>query len=620
MHADKTYNVLMKIHIIDRVGLMSMGLFSICYILFSSPFAELHIQPPFWDFPVFVGEILLFMCLLLFVVRCKLSPLKLDRWHYALIAYFSFVAVKGLLGYIGWGPMGLRDAALFYYFMFAVLGYYFYRKNFFAGNKLFVLVPFFIIVFIKVVSDSYLIYWSLSGVLLTAAFILAYSDKKNRYLLWALFFLAIPYTRIFLTSRMMLVSNAVTVFYLILALFSVLRFNRMAKFFAGILCVFLFVFGIRMFSDPVRARTIVSFDKIATTFHEYDKIIQPKISDFKMEEVKKLELYQPEGKFPDYDFKLKPPVAQVAHEQPESLALDQERPAPQQEQAAAVAVGTASVLTDRGIFSQPVQQRAEFIEPSQGNLASQQEQAVPVPGGQAPRSGTAVVPVKRNLRSQAVQEQAGVVELNQKSLGMVDQVLQPGPTSILTEQGGPSSQQEIMGSVAVEQQPAPRPYHFDTGMNNAVFRLLIWRDMLVELAHKKPLLGFHFGKPLRSVSLEILGWGWSNWGGQGWMPAHNSYLNIIYRAGIVGVLFLLTVFVVLFNMIREFIKSRSVIGILFCGVLINWFVAANFLLILELPYTAIPIWSLYGITLAYCYKKEASEYELAKQKSSGHRG
>lgn len=617
MRADKRCNVLKKIYIIDRVGLMSMGLFSICYILFSSPFAELHIQLPFLDFPVFVGEILLFMCLVLFAVRCNLSPLKLNKWHYILIAYFLFIVVKGLLGYIVWGPMGLRDAALFYYFMFAVLGYYFYRKNFFAGKKFFVLVPFFIIAFIKVVSGSYLIYWSLSGVLLTAAFILAYSDKQNRYLLWALFFFAIPYTRLFLTSRMMLVSNAVTVFYLILALFFVLRFNRMTKFFAGILCVFLFAFGIRAFSDPVRARTIVSFDKIAMTFHEYDKIIQSKISDFKMEEVKKLELYQPEGKLSDYDLVLKPPVLQVVQEQTE---LAQGAPAPQQEQAAAVTVGTASVLADRGILSQLVQQHAEFIEPSQGKPASQQEQAVSVPGGQALRSGTTVVPAKKNLRSQAVQEQMGVVELDQKSPGMVDQTLQPGPTSILTEQGGPSSQQEIIGSVAVEQQPAPRPYHFDTGMNNAVFRLLIWRDMLVELAHKKPLLGFYFGKPLRSVSLEILGWGWSNWGGQGWMPAHNSYLNIIYRAGIIGVLFLLTVFVVLFNMIREFIKSRSVIGILLCGVFINWFVAANFLLILELPYTAIPIWSLYGITLAYCYKKEASEYELAKPKSSGHRG
>ena len=143
--------------------------------------------------------------------------------------------------------------------------------------------------------------------------------------------------------------------------------------------------------------------------------------------------------------------------------------------------------------------------------------------------------------------------------------------------------------------------------------------MIRELAQKKPILGFDFGKPFRSVSLEILNWGTVDWQRDGWIAPHNSYLHILYRAGVIGVVFIFAIFFGLFRMVGRFIQLKSIIGVLLCGIIIDWFVAANFLLILELPYTAIPIWSLYGITLAYCYKKEASEYELAKQKSSGHR-
>ena len=38
------------------------------------------------------------------------------------------------------------------------------------------------------------------------------------------------------------------------------------------------------------------------------------------------------------------------------------------------------------------------------------------------------------------------------------------------------------------------------------------------------------------------------------------------------------------------------------AVIVNWLVAANFLTILELPYTAIPIWSVFGVVYAF-YKR-----------------
>ena len=104
---------------------------------------------------------------------------------------------------------------------------------------------------------------------------------------------------------------------------------------------------------------------------------------------------------------------------------------------------------------------------------------------------------------------------------------------------------------------------------------------------------------MRSTSLEALRWGESEWSRDGWVGTHNSYLEMIYRAGIVGLLTILVMLGLLFIMIKKAIQYRSLTGVLLCGIIIDWFVAANFLLILELPYTAIPIWTLFGLTYAY---------------------
>lgn len=142
-----------------------------------------------------------------------------------------------------------------------------------------------------------------------------------------------------------------------------------------------------------------------------------------------------------------------------------------------------------------------------------------------------------------------------------------------------------------------RPYQ--VACNNVIFRIFIWRDMMREFVKEKPIFGFSFGKPLRSRSLEILNWGATEWQRDGWIGAHNSWLHIIYRAGIVGLVFIILIFWLLIKMIIFYLKQKSFIGICLSAIAVNWFVAANFLLILELPYTAIPIWSLFGLNYAY---------------------
>jgi hypothetical protein len=134
---------------------------------------------------------------------------------------------------------------------------------------------------------------------------------------------------------------------------------------------------------------------------------------------------------------------------------------------------------------------------------------------------------------------------------------------------------------------------------NMLFRMFIWRDMLNELTQEKPLFGFSFGKPQRSISIEILDQAHGEWTRDGWITPHNVFLHVIYRAGIIGVLLIAGFFIALFSLVKTFIQERAVTGLLLVSILIFWIVVASFLVVLELPYQAIPFWALFGIALAY---------------------
>lgn len=141
-----------------------------------------------------------------------------------------------------------------------------------------------------------------------------------------------------------------------------------------------------------------------------------------------------------------------------------------------------------------------------------------------------------------------------------------------------------------------------TPYGNSLFRIFIWKDVFEQIISKRPIFGFDFGKPFRSRSLEILDYAPSEWSRDGWICIHNSYIDIVYRAGVIGILMIVFILFMLFSVAINSFRNRSLTGILLTGILINWFMAANFLEILEMPYTAIPLWSLFGLTFTYLFK------------------
>ncbi len=150
---------------------------------------------------------------------------------------------------------------------------------------------------------------------------------------------------------------------------------------------------------------------------------------------------------------------------------------------------------------------------------------------------------------------------------------------------------------------------YSAKVNNAIFRIFIWQDMWDDLRSSWPIFGFDFGKPLRSKRIEVLNWAKGEWSRDGWIAAHNSYFNIIYRMGMIGLALIVIYWMFFFNMCRVFIVARYWEGIALLSVILGWSIAANFLLIWELPYTAVPFWVLFGFTKALADRTLAAQHK-----------
>jgi len=473
----------------DLISFMSIGLFSLGYSIYFSNFAEMHIQFSFLDFPIFVGEMLVFLCFCLFIKKnnCPLKSLKTKHW--IVIAYFTFVIIKAVYGYYQFGPLAFRNAALFYYPIFIIFSYSCRRTEFFSSKTI---IFYFSIIILMFASLKFNIYWTFTYLSLGLALVCVQPYKKFKYWMIVVLILVTPYKYLFATSRMMIISNVLCAAFLIVSFCYILRVKRVVKVAVSILGIILVIGGITQISDKNSIKSIVKVGRIFEIFKALDihSKINP-LSEYLMVPRSEPRIYSP-NPFPSP--------------------------------------------------SNPIKQESDI--------------------------GSMVAETSKRL---SLREEKLKIAIEQIYL----------PEEIAAQKEGALSR------------------HLGVAYNNAVFRLFIWRDMLVELGEEKPLLGFDFGKPILPKSFLAMGWAAVQIKQDGWVAAHNSYLHIIYRAGFVGLAAIIFIFVILFQMIKKSIQYRSKAGILLCGCIINWFVAANFLLIFELPYTAVPLWFIFGMSYAY---------------------
>jgi len=709
---------------ISRIGLGLIFTYCLAVSIFFSWFAQLHIQLSFLPFPIFIGEILLLICLVLLVFICQNTAFFSRRVVVLLSLYFSWIIIKGAINYHYDGPLTCRNAALFYYPIFAVFAYCFYRKARIPGKVLMSLVVLAAgIMFFKVMV---LWYWWTYVVL----YVIAVWNTKSvlwRWLGWvflaAIFLLEKEY--IYLGPRAHFVSIFGAVVFLVFYFgFLLVKQRRRGVLSALIIGFFVFTTGFLVFGDYNDIHSILSFKSMVYTYKIFDRSYQNRLKTFVPQKFSSVHLYNPKklndlfvppsttptavsvisklnlspvGSQSAAAVVVKPTPALISSSpvvavtvvskptpipvssQPVTVVEVKSTPIPVSIQPVVV---MATKPTPAPVSSPPVV--AVVVKPTPQPVSSQpvtvvEVKSTPIPVSiqpvvvmatkptPAPVSSPPVVAVVVKPTPQPVSSQpVTVVEVKSTPIPVSIQpvvvmaakptpppassppavvvtvaakptpppVISP-PTVVVAVAAKPTPPPVISPPavvVAVVAKPTPPPVSsspagppsavaaatkyllnnvmtsqiregrlLETDEHNISFRLLIWRDMIREFINDPHawFWGFSFGHPQRSKSLEVLHWAESEWGRDGWICPHNSFLHIIYRGSIFGICFIGLLFYMLGRLIKDFLALNSVEGGLLIGILVYWMILSNFFVVLEFPYHAIVIWTLFGITCAY---------------------
>jgi len=136
--------------------------------------------------------------------------------------------------------------------------------------------------------------------------------------------------------------------------------------------------------------------------------------------------------------------------------------------------------------------------------------------------------------------------------------------------------------------------------NNAKWRIILWKD-IIQKSMKKPILGYGFGMLYNNETLKNMGWEYG--ADVGFLDPHNSYLSILYRTGIVGLLIFLLFIVSFFIKMIKFLRSCqdlaiSAYMISVLSTIIFILVISFFMVVLEGPFLGIFLWVFIGLALS----------------------
>lgn len=259
---------------IDVMASVVLFVLLVLYSAFTSNFSELSILIPGLSFPIFIGEIALGFLLCLAALKCYLLRFPLSRGGKFVIAITAFILLKALYGYQHWNALAFRNAAMFYYFLYAVLAYFFYCPVRFDRDSFKILCWLFFIFLVTFWvrfgcegAFAYFLYGYLMWIIIT---ILQF--KKNavlKLLLAAVTIFLFPVSVLFNETRGLLVAVVVALLFLFGILSFILSPNKMKRtlFILPALFILVVVAFSFMSSDAKnRMSTLVNAPQL---FHEF---------------------------------------------------------------------------------------------------------------------------------------------------------------------------------------------------------------------------------------------------------------------------------------------------------------------------------------------------------------
>ncbi len=559
MTQNHNFKDLSKTDYIDILGVLGISLYALGSSVFGSSFAELNTRFSFLNFPIFISEWLLSFCLILLFLKLWLTQGWL-KWYWLWVVYFVWVLILALVGYLEWGPLALRNAALFYYPWFAFLGYSFYNRRIFA-NKMLSFPIFGILVLLMVLNQVQAYFW-FTYLLLIVIFIFKILPFSWRFPAIILVLVLSHMDNLFVGSRTHMVAIWGALLFLIYANRGLI-YKVPFKIRVCLVAVFVIAFfiGVTKVSDQNAVNSMLKWDTLVKRY-KYEKKHILTIKKSSNPQIASYKLYNPNRKSSD------------------------------------------NQLSTQGgeIFKNEIHpsSRAEILKPQQVSVPQEKVMINEV---------SQSVPDKVNERSSSQHPtynlynpnmpDAFMNELNYK-MAKLNTFLEASSENS-SKSGQLTQQNSIINETTEDVVPTKgaTPRDLDIAVNNILFRVFIWEDMFEELRSSHKFLGVGFGKPQRSPSIEALEWGFIEWNRDGWITPHNSFFHIIYRTGVLGVGLIIMLLLLVARLAKDFYKMKSVEGGFLVGALVYWLVLSNFLVILELPYNAVLFWSLFGLTWAY---------------------
>lgn len=579
----------------QRFALVLLGLFCYLYSLFKSDFAEWRIELNGLNFPIFVGEVLLFLCLALagyyyYVVR----PQRRTPVAAAVALYAAWVLGKTWAGFAAGGPLALRTAALFYYPFFALIGYLVFDRTLcntiWSRGVLFLMLG-------SMLFSAVMDYYFIAYTLLALGLLLGIKDRRWQAAgILVVGYFALHERILWGGSRShMLGAAAAFTFVIVYFLLGFVRVSRVKKTVCLLIGIFAFAVLIFVFGDRNAVKSMSSLRRWQEDFVRLDERIKRDSGSFRGRPLEARLFNENRGSTLERALEAKA-SSQDLVETPKEL--DDLR-----SKAIEGLVRDYNAKSVRAAES-ALKQRAELVYDKAKFLLEKQNRKIleevtsgfdwDISGTVSEVDDQVASGIKDILRDLNVKTSADLERSLEKLKMRVNELRRSSVEKI--ERSIDQRTREIISRLSDD---ALDTRSLETAYINVYFRLFIWRDMIEDLKTCRAWGGMSWGHPQRSRSLEILKWGEIEWLRDGWITPHNSFLHLIYRGGIVGVFCVAGLLYFLFNMTVRFMRVRSIWGGLLITILVYWVTISNFLVFFELPYNAIPFWGLLGMTFAY---------------------
>jgi hypothetical protein len=584
-----------RIRVLSEMGLGLTCAYIFLSSLYGPTFAKIHASLPGLPFPIFVGEILLLICLGLTAAlwaNGAFPPLS-SRVKGTVIVYLIFITLKTGFGYWLHGPLALRNAVMFIYVFFTFFVYGFSRDV--SLNKLsagIILALLSVLLVLGAVRQSFRYPCLMFMIFISWR----YFYQQRWWWAAAIGLLTVclgPKNIIPESSKGALVASLISTGWVI---YKITEIKKRGVFFLP--AAILTLLAVIVFADKASFQSLWQWHRLKEALQESNSIVRLNENKENRQDFGYVKLYD------DRPESMRSPIY---HRHPQNLesqsSTDNAKPAQKQVQKAIAVLASLSEAPSRHTPSiaqapPPAAKPAETALKSEDKPAQKQE-----PPPAAKPAETALKsedkPAQKKVRH-AIAVLASLSEAPSHDLGKG----KPQRASWIKEIKSPFMTRDLT-----------TPQTPKSNITNMVWRIFVNEDMLKEwLTAGKPQLlwGIDFGKPFLSRRINILAQvgNWSAGESVGWIEPHNSYVHILYRSGLVGIMFLLFGLSTFLGLVKKSFELSSPLPIFVLeSAFIYWLILSNFEVIFELPYFAISVWSLLGFAAAFISKHRPASGE-----------